>query len=70
MSIAESLVWFKVSGFRYTIDAGVTGTLLGYPFVALYCGNPAALGPKDWFLHVLQQITDEVDIYDVFLAPT
>ena len=38
----------------------LTGTPLGYPAVALCCGNPAALGLQDQFLHMLQQIPDGV----------
>ena len=35
---------------------------LGYPAVALCCGDPAALGLQDQSLHVLQQITDVMDV--------
>ena len=38
------------------------GTPLGYPVVALCRGGPAALGLQDLSLHVLQQITDGVDV--------
>ena len=30
------------------------GTSLGYPVVALYHGDPAALDLQDWLSHVLQ----------------
>ena len=38
------------------------GTPLGYPVVALCHGGPAALGLQDLSLHMLQQITDGLDV--------
>ena len=40
----------------------LAGTPLEYLSVALYCGDPAALGLQDRPLHMLQQITDGVDV--------
>ena len=40
---------------------GLTGTLLGYPVVALGHGGPAVLGLQVQPLHMLPQITDEMD---------
>lgn len=55
----ETLVWFKVSGFRYTIITGSSGTPLGYPVASR---GPGLLVPQDQALHELQRILDGVHI--------
>ena len=54
----ESLVWFKASGFCYTIDTGPSlGLLLDILLLSCIVENL-----QDWYLHVLQQTIDEVDV--------
>ena len=55
----ELLVWFRASGFWYTINTGPSLKLL---LVALSHGDPVTVVPQDQSLHVLQQITDGVDV--------
>lgn len=40
----------------------LTGTPIGCPVVALWHGGPAALSQQDQSLHMLQQVTDGMDI--------
>lgn len=60
----ESLVWFKVSVFCYTINTRpLFATPLRYPAVAVSQGDPAASVPKDQLLHhETQQLIDGGDL--------
>ena len=40
----------------------LTRTPLGYPVVALCCGDPVTLNLQDWPLHILQQLIDGMDV--------
>ena len=51
-----------LSGFCYTISDGPSLDPLGYPVVVQRHGDPAALGLLNRSLHMLQQITDGVDV--------
>ena len=50
-------LWFLLH-YRFW---AITKTPLGYPVVALYYGDPASLGLRVRFFHLLQKIIDKVD---------
>ena len=40
----------------------LTRTPLGYPVVALCCGDPVTLNLQDWPLHILQQFINGINV--------
>ena len=54
------MVWFKTSGFRYTVSPSSSSGL--FSVVALRRGDPAALELQDQALHLPPQFTDGLNV--------
>ena len=59
---SESLVWFKASGFCYTISTGSSLGFLSAILLLPWVVEILQLWLRDWSFHALQQFIDRIDV--------